>query len=236
MFASRWADDIRTQDKKFNRPSWHYINLPFKPESEPETVKAITAASPNILIALSENKQLTRDDPNAVNKAVALTWLFHLFGDIHQPLHTIQLFSKDYLSGDRGGSQICVRATERSKPIQLHALWDGLLTSSQNIATLVTIATALRARPEFSRNNLEELRNQIFDSWAKESYVIASQIAYQNGRRIGTPRAKKMDCPEVDDAAVLPVGYVQVARKIADRRVVLAGFRLADLLVSLFLR
>jgi S1/P1 Nuclease len=32
MQATRWADDIRIQDKVQNRPSWHYINFPFKPE------------------------------------------------------------------------------------------------------------------------------------------------------------------------------------------------------------
>ncbi len=31
-------------------------------------------------------------------------------------------------------------------------------------------------------------------------------------------------------APVLPVGYVAIARGIADRRVILAGYRLADLL------
>ena len=37
--AARWADDIRTQDKVQNRPRWHYINLPFKPEGQPATVQ-----------------------------------------------------------------------------------------------------------------------------------------------------------------------------------------------------
>ena len=32
------------------------------------------------------------------------------------------------------------------------------------------------------------------------------------------------------NAAVLPVSYVQIARKIADRRMVLAGYRLTNLL------
>jgi hypothetical protein len=35
MQAARWADDIRTKDKAQNRPSWHYINLPFRPEGQP---------------------------------------------------------------------------------------------------------------------------------------------------------------------------------------------------------
>jgi S1/P1 Nuclease len=39
MQASRWADDIRTQDKAQNRPPWHYINLPFKPYGQPSDVQ-----------------------------------------------------------------------------------------------------------------------------------------------------------------------------------------------------
>jgi hypothetical protein len=34
----------------------------------------------------------------------------------------------------------------------------------------------------------------------------------------------------VTDAAVLPNGYANIARKIGDRRMMLAGYRLADLL------
>jgi len=29
-------------------------------------------------------------------RAIALAWLFHLVGDVHQPLHTVQLFSREY--------------------------------------------------------------------------------------------------------------------------------------------
>ena len=39
MQAARWADDIRIQDKTQNRPRWHYINLPFKPEGQPLSVQ-----------------------------------------------------------------------------------------------------------------------------------------------------------------------------------------------------
>jgi S1/P1 Nuclease len=39
MQASRWADDIRTRDKTQNRPRWHYINLPFKPDGQPPGVQ-----------------------------------------------------------------------------------------------------------------------------------------------------------------------------------------------------
>jgi hypothetical protein len=39
----------------------------------------------------------------------------------------------------------------------------------------------------------------------------------------------------VEAAAVLPVGYVVSASRIADRRIMLAGYRLADLLMRVTL-
>jgi hypothetical protein len=42
MQAARWADDIRAQDKAQNRPRWHYINLPFKPEGNHQLYKSET--------------------------------------------------------------------------------------------------------------------------------------------------------------------------------------------------
>jgi hypothetical protein len=39
-----------------------------------------------------------------------------------------------------------------------------------------------------------------------------------------------MDCTMVAAAPVLPVGYVVSASRIADRRMTLVGYRLADLL------
>jgi hypothetical protein len=40
-----------------------------------------------------------------------------------------------------------------------------------------------------------------------------------------------MDCAMVAAAPVLPMGYVVSASRIADRRMVLVGYRLADLLM-----
>ena len=44
------------------------------------------------------------------------------------------------------------------------------------------------------------------------------------------PTGGNKDCTMVATAQVLPVGYVVKASRIADRRMVLAGYRLADLL------
>jgi hypothetical protein len=39
-----------------------------------------------------------------------------------------------------------------------------------------------------------------------------------------------MDCAKIAAAPVLPVGYAVNASRIADRRMILTGYRLADLL------
>ena len=106
----------------------------------------------------------------------------------------------------------------------------GRPTSSTNLTRLRNQATALRNCQEFQRSQLTELASTDFESWARESFEIATKIAYRNDGRIGIPRGGNLDCAMVAAAPVLPVGYVVNARRIADRRMILAGYRLADLL------
>src|SRR5262245_18840970 len=96
---------------------------------------------------------------------------------------------------------------------------------------LQNAAKTLRTRQEFQRSQLTELANGDFESWAKESYEIATKIAYRNGGRIRIPKSGAMDCAMVAAVHLLPAGYIVSASRIADRRMILAGYRLADLLM-----
>jgi hypothetical protein len=233
MLASRWADDIRTRDQAQHRGPWHYINFPLKPDGQSSTVQTSPPQAVNILTALAENERIVKAGNDPIQKAIALTWLFHLVGDIHQPLHSVQIFTTDYPNGDRGGNLICVRPSKTGKPMDLHRFWDGVIIQSPNVTGLRNEATTLRNRPDFSKGQLTELGTNEFDSWAKESLEIAIKIAYQNGVVPGTPKANRRTCNEVEDAATLSTGYVRITRRIADRRIILAGYRLADLLRDL---
>ena len=117
--------------------------------------------------------------------------------------------------------------------MNLHRFWDRVITSSQNLTRLRNEATTLRTRQEFQRSQLTELASTGFESWGKESYEIATKIAYRNDGRIGLSKGGNMDCAMVATAPVLPAGYVVSASRIADRRIMLAGYRLADLLTRL---
>jgi hypothetical protein len=218
------------EGKQRHRGPWHYINLPFKPEGQPASVQVRDPDQVNILTALVENERVVRNGTDPERKAIALAWSFHLVGDIHQPLHTAQLFTVDYPQGDRGGNEICVQVTQAGQAMDLHRFWDGVITSSSNLTRLRNEATALRNRQEFQRGQLTELANTSFESWAKESFEIATKIAYRNEGRLGNPKGAKMDCTMVAAAPVLPAGYIVSAARIADRRMILAGYRLADLL------
>jgi len=50
-------------------------------------------------------------------KEIYLTWLLHLIGDIHQPLHCTAVFSEQFPNGDKGGNDAFVRI--RSSPVKL---------------------------------------------------------------------------------------------------------------------
>ena len=67
----------------------------------------------------------------------------------------------------------------------------------------------------------------------ERSFEIATKFAYQNGRLIGAPRDGNKECQTVAMAPVLPAGYVRSASWIAHRRMMLAGYHLADLLTRL---
>ena len=132
MLAARWADDIRTLDKAQSRLPWQYVDFPFKPEGEPANIRAMQPPQENILTAIAENMRILRTGSDPARRAVALAWLFHLVGDVHQPLHAVQLFTREYPNGDRGGGDFCVRVAQ-DRALSLHRLWDGLITSELEI-------------------------------------------------------------------------------------------------------
>ena len=123
---------------------------------------------------------------------------------------------------------MCVRVSLNAAPIGLHRLWDGVITSSANAHRLTTIASELLRR--FSESSFRELDHPEPDEWAKESYDIAVKIAYENGSLRGTARGQARDCRAVSAVTYVSNGYPARARLIANRRMYLAGYRLADLL------
>lgn len=162
-------------------------------------------------------------------RAVAVCWMFHLISDVHQPLHTIKLVTKQFPEpkGDRGGSGFYVRETPSGSTISLHHLWDGLIIGSDKFQAVRNEATTLPKKPGLKRVNMaEELAVKSFKDWALRSYTVAVEQAYRKGNLRGS--AIK------DDGAVLPSDYVDKAKKVAERQFVLSGYRISDAMVEMF--
>lgn len=220
MVAGKWADDIRGSD--YDRPKWHYINYGFKPDGQPDTVKAGTPdPEQNIVLAYALNFDKLKAGPEAVDRAVPLCWLFHLVGDVHMPLHATTLFTEAYPDGDRGGNKFFVKVGPDGKGLNLHYLWDGLITGSTDFREVKNLATELRLRPEFARDKLTELAEESFENWAKvESFELAKTVVHRNGTlKGGTGEFSAVE---------LPADYTKTGKAVAERRGVLAGYRIAE--------
>ncbi len=227
MLAARWADDIRPLPQ-YHHDKWHYVNVPFIPPGQPDSFKAPEPAKESILTAFAENLAVVKN-PKAQDfeKAVALCWLFHLVGDGHQPLHATTLYTTDLKDGDRGGNLFFVKAPGATETINLHYLWDGLVQGSDKIQDARNRATELRLRPDFARKKLAELSEKKFDVWVTvESNRFGREVAYRNG-------ALKSG-PDKTAGVELPADYLTGAKAVAERRLVLASYRLAEVLHDAF--
>lgn len=233
MQAARWADDARDNPKFYppdqQNDKLHYINFPFTPKGQPDSVKTAPPDEKNILRGFTDKRSVLIGKGDDAERAVALSWVAHLVGDVHQPLHTTSLFTTQFqyegnkLIGDRGATRFYIRATEGSEPISLHKYWDDLIIGSDGFQDVRNKATALRLRKDFAKDKLTELAVVEFQQWAvKESLPLAKEFVYRDGKLEGS--GKKSDAP------TLPLDYAKTVQPIAERRAVLAGYRLAAVL------
>ena len=182
----------------------------------------------SILLAYQTNLDILRGAESDATKAVALCWVFHLIGDVHQPLHTVALFTTQFPppEGDRGGTRFYIRVGEGAHTISLHTFWDDLILGSERFQSVRNTATALRLQSDHARAQIPELRETRFEEWAKqESFSLAKDQTYHNGQLRGSTNK--------DQGEVLPADYIPTVKPLAERRIVLAGYRLADVLTQI---
>jgi hypothetical protein len=198
--VASWADDVRREQPSTS--SWHYVDIEITDSAyvasrDCKENSCIVAALDTQIAILSDRRRSDAD------RAIALKWVVHLVGDIHQPLHAGE-------RGDRGGND--VRVTFAGRGTNLHAMWDsGLLTSYGETDTDLAhdILGAIAGR-----RDLDKLVASTPVQWANESHDIARDFVY---RRLPT----SLDItPE----------YAAAARPIIQERLLRAGVRLAAVL------
>jgi hypothetical protein len=164
-------------------------------------------------------------------KAIDLCWVEHLTGDIHQPLHAVSEFSKQYPTGDRGGnSQIVQNPGDiiiGAPTLNLHTFWDDIEGLSMDPAVIRQIADRIEKEHPIA-DWKDNLPVGDVHGWAEESLVLAKSDVYLNGKLAHATQDEVSINPDL--APPLPNGYEKNAVTVADQRIAQAGYRLAALL------
>lgn len=260
--AATWADHIRPPKGKtpnelaehprykFHRGPWHYVNYPYVAGQKSSALpKQPLPNDTHILMQVNHSLDVLHhrmaQDAGAVsgispeaNQAVRMTWLFHLIGDLHQPLHTVALVNEklfpDGDHGDQGGNLLAIRPSETSKPMRLHAYWDGMLGFDSRFPNVSRLADELTHDPNLVSEKLPELQHKQVQDWAAESYLHAKSNVYRDGQ---FPQIRMSDVEDgkvaADDVPAVQERDSAKSLTLARRRVTLGGLRLAETLARL---
>lgn len=201
-------DNVLSPFAEDNTSSWHFINKAY-PHRYCKLVR-----KQNVTWAIPMLKKAFQETDNENTKAVTLVFLIHFVADAHQPLHTITGVNW-ICQGDAGGNAYCLKTEGGQCVLNLHALWDsalGYLWSTRNLQNAAALLQHQYPVSHFS-SALSDLNP---DAWVKNEYQYAPFI-------YSTP-ADQMP------SAV----YYEQGRKIAQRQMVLAAYRLAEILNQLY--
>lgn len=185
-----WADVIKRKELDYSpqHRRWHYVNyplyltdldarfyasnLPVNTELKPSNE---VSDDWNIAQAFAYNISIL-DSGSVDERAMALCWIFHLLGDIHQPLHSTALFNeRRFPKGDMGGNAIRVKgigvlhvAWDRSTYVDANKDWQF----DQHVAFVKQLAQSHRRSGELSQEQ------EKFEEWLNESHKLAEVVGY----------------------------------------------------------
>jgi hypothetical protein len=215
MRCSTWPDEVRGGGGPYDHAGWHFIDYPLRPPAfafEPDQ-----KPTDDVLYGVAQcEKTLSDTNADPVLRAASLSYLVHLVGDMHQPLHCESFYSDAWPNGDRGGNDFHVKLGQNRA--RLHAIWDGLLGATPNL--VVESRNAFDLQVNYPRAALPELRKDTTPkAWSLESRKLAIEYGYLNGHLKGSTNAH--------DAPPLPDDYIKTATAVAKKQAALAGYRLA---------
>lgn len=245
--AAIWPDIARgfsgEDRKKYHHSTWHYIYEPRYLSVEDqewfgdnvpvylnkEWKSGMRSKKMNIVQALKKCTAKLKDSQTSKrDKALYLCWLFHLVGDLHQPLHSTALFTQGrFKEGDKGGNGIPIKNKKN-----VHSLWDGILGKSKSIKVLSNKVNNYLSDEDLLKAGEKAVESLMFVDWLNESYEAAWKYVYSED--ILEEVASKEDDLEKDlDSIELSDDYFKAAEQVATERVVQAGFRLSKLIENL---
>jgi hypothetical protein len=165
MWAN-WPDFIKsdTTGTWTAASKWHYVNLPGNLGKEEFMSKLQSLPGENLYTQIKAMTAQLKDKTLPQEKRqIALRFLIHFVGDLHQPLHVGR-------EEDQGGNKIKVNWFE--KETNLHSVWDNSLVEFQQYsyseyATVLDIATV---------EEVQAWQNSSLEDWFYDSYTLANKV------------------------------------------------------------
>ena len=212
-FASRatWADKYRDSDRNTTKQrynateQWHFVDVEVDdpdidaacfnhPAVPPQTVASKGPPKDCVVDKINQFKaELSGAATTTAEKFLALKFILHFVGDVHQPLHS----ADDH---DRGGNEKFVIFGRRTTCMPLHSYWDTTLV--QRLGRNFDQVGASLANT-FGSKRSTWMTGQPGD-WAKESFSSAKDVAYNLPSTVPDERGRQCYemTPQYDDQAL----------------------------------
>jgi hypothetical protein len=226
VWADRWRDSDRntTKVRYTATQQWHFVDIEIaRPDLSdacagqrplPEGTPASRGPARDCVVDKVEQfaAELADTTLPQAERILALKYLLHFTGDLHQPLHAAD-------NHDQGGNQVQVLYGHHHVASRLHAYWDTAVVQriGRDEAEVAGVLTET-----FAAELTVWQRGKPAD-WALESFAAAKNVAY------ALPTATVPD-EHGTPAYVLDDAYEQRAAAAAREQLAKAGSRLAALL------
>ena len=234
IIASTWADIVRdknfkVRNAKYHHGTWHYTDTFWRDDNgKVELVSELEPDKENAVERLFAFDKILRDaTADDADKAIALAWLLHVGGDIHQPLHDSARVTQYDPKGDQGGNlfMLSPKGATGDDRVSLHWYWDSIIGRNlprKNDACDSDYLPAI-AQMIMKKYPAAKMQNRLklgkFDEWQKEGFQIASTKVYPASLKFGEMPADN---------------YKKMAFDIAQEQIALAGYRLGATLNEMF--
>lgn len=230
--AAVWADDIKEYGiKMFDE--YHFTNVVYDPEY---MFKGMTQFQEDInaMNTLGWVETVLRANKNGITfeRAFMARYLLHLVGDVHQPLHSVNMFNSKHKTGDLGGNlvKIITTASTNNTNINLHAYMDsmaGLQSFTERLKrplddsqTKMISDMASQFEKEYPVDSFAQkvVETNNYHDWVVESWQNAANDVY----------------PKIQEGQAITDEYDANMKALCKKRIALAGYRLAYVISSIF--
>ena len=163
--AANWMDQIKSDHAYDSMKPYHYADFE-------KGDKVVETSGDNIIYQLDTTIKELKNKKNLSKEEIQtkIKILFHLIGDLHQPLHV-------GYSSDKGGNSLQVNY--KDKRTNMHSLWDSGIIESKGI----TLQDCMNSE-KFSKRELRKLKKINIINWSKESRSYLDEVYNTSGNKI----------------------------------------------------